>query len=687
VGRPWTEHRWAAPVLPLVAVGLLAVTIWLDAATAEEGPGIELAPGFGWPYAAIGVVLGGCCAVVLLHDRRQAFGWALGWLALFWGLDGLSQSYVRYGVRADEALAGVNAALWVLNRLGALLPLTIAVLLLIFPTGRFLAGRWGRAGQASVVVMLVSALLVIVAPANGRGTDVAVPAGVDLDVGAVPMPSAFTDVAVPATIALTVLGLLVSMASVVVRYRRAAGLERDRMRWLLWSVLAMVVVIALSAFTDLTVVRDATIFVVASLPAIALTIGIVRPQVVPVLDLLNATVVLAALSVVLVAVDLLAVALLDRLVGDALHERQVVILVLLLTVLLYGPLRQRLSLVVRRLVYGDRNRPYDVVAGLASTLERADEGAEQLAVVADAVASAFGVGYVRVEVDRPSGERLAATHGSAPAEVRALPITYREQEVGRVLLPARGLRSRLSRRDEQLLADLVRQAATAARTSQLADELQDNRERLVVAREEERRRIRRDLHDGLGPSLSGVVYQLESARLLVDKDPEAAKRTIAGLSGHVQDVVADVRRLVHDLRPPALDDRGLVGALAQQAERITGSGGPAVTVDAAELGSLPAAVEVAAFRIAGEALTNVARHANARRATVRLLRQDRDLLVEVADDGTGIDPEAQAGVGLVSLRERAAELGGRIDVTCPASGGTVVSARLPLAHHSEGEPS
>ena len=232
------------------------------------------------------------------------------------------------------------------------------------------------------------------------------------------------------------------------------------------------------------------------------------------------------------------------------------ILVLLLTVLLYGPLRQRLSSVVRRLVYGDRTRPYDVVAGLASTLEQADEGSEQLAVVADAVASAFGVGYVRVEVDRPSGERLTATHGTAPAEVRTLPITYRDQEVGRVLLPARGLRSRLSRRDEQLLADLVRQAATAARTSQLADELQDSRERLVVAREEERRRIRRDLHDGLGPSLSGVVYQLESARLLVDKDPHAAKETIAGLSGHVQDVVADVRRLVHDLRPPALDDRG-----------------------------------------------------------------------------------------------------------------------------------
>ena len=148
------------------------------------------------------------------------------------------------------------------------------------------------------------------------------------------------------------------------------------------------------------------------------------------------------------------------------------------------------------------------------------------------------------------------------------------------MLPARGLRGRLSRRDEQLLGDLVRQAATAARTSRLADELQDSRERLVVAREEERRRIRRDLHDGLGPALSGVVFRLESAKLLVERDPAAAVAHIEATSDHVQDVVADVRRLVHDLRPPALDDRGLVGALQQHAEGLS-SNGLVVRVEAA----------------------------------------------------------------------------------------------------------
>ena len=673
------RERYVVPLLfPVLTAVLLAASAIVDAATPAAGPGVDLAPGVGWTFAALGLVIGICGGVVLRFDPGQRFGWLLGGFGLFWGLDGLSQSWVRFGIRSDEALAGVGTALWFLNRFGAFLPMTVAALLLIFPAGRFLAGRWGLAGMAALGAMAAAATLVVVAPATGRMAEVDLPQGVDLDAGALPLPDVLTDLVLPVANTLTIVGVLVAMASVVVRHRRAVGSERDRTRWLLWSVEAGGVLLALSLLTGVTVISDVVLFVVAVLPAVAVTIGIVRPTLVPVQDLINGTLVFALLSLSLVVVDLLVVAGLSAVLDDSLDERQVVVVVLLLTVMLYGPLRQRLSATVRRLVLGQREAPYDVVAGLASTLERSDEGAEQLAAVTEAVAAAFGIGFVRLEVDRASGERLVATHGSEPAEVRTLPITYREQEVGRVVLPLRGLRSRLTRRDERLLGDLVRQAASAARTGQLAEQLQDSRERLVVAREEERRRIRRDLHDGLGPSLSGVVYQLESARLLVDKDPERAKRTIAGLSGLVQDVVADVRRLVHDLRPPALDDRGLVGALTQHAEQVTATGTSEVTVDAGDLGALPAAVEVAAYRIVNEALTNAARHAGASRVAVRLLVDERALLVEVADDGSGIPPDAQAGVGLVSLRERAAELGGRSEVTCPAAGGTTVRAWLPL---------
>jgi signal transduction histidine kinase len=678
VTRPSDDRRWAVLLIPLLAAGLLVLTIGLDLVTPASGPGVDLASGPGWPYAAIGLVFGLCSGAVLRHERRQGFGWALAGIALFWALDGLSQAYVRYGIRPDEALPLVNGTLWFLNRFGAFLPMTVAVLLAIFPTGRFLVGGWGRTTKVALVSMTLAALLAILAPADDRVGDVDLPPDVDLDAGAVPMPAAFVDIAIPVSAAVMVLGLLVTMASVVVRYRRASGLERDRMRWLVWSVVVMAAAVGLSTFSEAGAARDATIFVIASLPPVAMTIGIVRPTLVPVQELLSGTAVLALLSATLLVVDLGVVAGLDALLGDDLGQRQVVLVVLLLTALLYVPLRQRLSSVVRRLLLGERGRPYDVVAGLATALEQVEEGPEQLAAVADAVAATFGVHYVSLEVDRAGGERLVATRGTRPAEVRTLPIAYRGQEVGRVVLPARGLRSRLSHRDEQLLGDLVRQAATAARTSQLADALQESRERLVVAREEERRRIRRDLHDGLGPSLSGLVFQLESARLQVDKDPDAAQRSIAATSGLLQDVVADVRRLVHDLRPPALDDLGLVGALRQQVERISATG-PAATVDAGQLGQLSAAVEVAAYRIVSEALTNVVRHASASTAVVRLEVTGDVLLVEVADDGVGIAVNAQAGVGLLSLRERAAELGGRTEVSCPDSGGTVVRAWLPLS--------
>ena len=367
------------------------------------------------------------------------------------------------------------------------------------------------------------------------------------------------------------------------------------------------------------------------------------------------------------------VALLSHTLGG-LDQRRLVTVVLLVTALGYGPLRHRLYAVVQVWILGSRGNRYDVMAGLAASLESVEDGPAQLGAVARAVAEAFGVGYVSVEVDRPGGERLTATIGDRPVEVRTLPITYRDTVVGRLVLPVRGLRSRLSTKDEKLLGDLVRQAATAARTSSLADELQASRERLVNAREEERRRIRRDLHDGLGPVLAGVVYQLETARLLVDREPERAETALSQVSGQVQEIVADVRRLVHDLRPPALDDRGLVGAIRQLAEApaAAGRGGrrrPRRALRGRGGCGLPDRRGVADQR-------GPPRRGRLRPRPPRLHR--RDLVVEVADDGAGIAENVQAGVGLLSVRERAAELGGRTDVICPPSGGTVVRAVLPL---------
>jgi signal transduction histidine kinase len=218
----------------------------------------------------------------------------------------------------------------------------------------------------------------------------------------------------------------------------------------------------------------------------------------------------------------------------------------------------------------------------------------------------------------------------------------------------------------------------AVRSARLAEDLQASRERLVLAREDDRRRIRRDLHDGLGPALGGVAMRIEAAGNALESDPTRARALLQQSRDDIADALADVRRLVHGLRPPALDDLGLLDALGQLVERARLTG-VSVDLDAEELPALPAAVEVATYRIVSEALTNCLRHAEADACRIVLAPDSAGITITVSDDGAGIADDVVAGVGLSSMRERAEELGGRTDVTCPPDGGTVVRAWIPFS--------
>jgi signal transduction histidine kinase len=214
--------------------------------------------------------------------------------------------------------------------------------------------------------------------------------------------------------------------------------------------------------------------------------------------------------------------------------------------------------------------------------------------------------------------------------------------------------------------------------ARLTADLRRSRERLVAAREEERRRLRRDLHDGLGPTLAGLTLKVDAARNLLGDDPATAERLLAELRGQIQTAVGDIRRLVYALRPPSLDQLGLVGALEELAEQC-GQEGPLVELDLpAELPPLPPAVEVAAYRIAQEALTNVVRHSGARRCALGLQLREDGLELLVEDEGRGLASEVRPGVGLASMAERAAELGGACSVGPREGGGTRVRAWLPV---------
>jgi two-component system, NarL family, sensor kinase len=206
--------------------------------------------------------------------------------------------------------------------------------------------------------------------------------------------------------------------------------------------------------------------------------------------------------------------------------------------------------------------------------------------------------------------------------------------------------------------------------------LQHARERLVIAREEERRRIRNDLHDGLAPTLSSLQLQMGAVRNLIRQNPEQAETLISELREDMRNATAEIRQLVYNLRPPMLDELGLVGAIRNS--RFQGSEIHIKVTAPDPMPTLPAAVEVAAYRIASEALHNVIKHAQASTCEIRIEIDGECLFLKVIDDGKRIPADSQAGVGLNSMKERAAELGGALTIQSNEPSGTCVIARIPI---------
>jgi signal transduction histidine kinase len=272
-----------------------------------------------------------------------------------------------------------------------------------------------------------------------------------------------------------------------------------------------------------------------------------------------------------------------------------------------------------------------------------------------------------------------ATFGRPGTASESIPLKHEGQQVGVLLVGVRSGEDALGAADRQVLEVLAAPVAVALHAVLLSQELQRSRERLVAAREEERRRLRRDLHDGLGPILTAVTLKADAARSALEVAPGRADALLAELRGDAKQAIGDLRRAVYDLRPAALDELGLLGALDEQVDRFTRQGLSIGLHTPPALPVLPAAVEVAAYRICTEALTNIARHAQAHQVTITVAI-DGDLCLEVQDDGTASAANGhrwRPGVGLQSMAERVAEVGGTFQAGPTPAGGRV-QASLPL---------
>jgi signal transduction histidine kinase len=329
---------------------------------------------------------------------------------------------------------------------------------------------------------------------------------------------------------------------------------------------------------------------------------------------------------------------------------------------------------------------YRVVSALAFRMEYTQAPDELLTSVAELISTELRLPYVLIEIEHTAWPDGSAEYGAPVGELLALPLTYQGYPAGRLVVSGRSAGRAVSRRDRRVLLDVAKHAGAALHTARLLGDLRESLDRVLYAREEERRRLRHELHDSVGPILAGISLGLHAARRVMRSDAEQADQLIMHLEQELQAAIGEVRRLFETLRPPALDQLGLLPAIKEQIDLLatrmrTDEDSPQhVSFElnsSGDLASLPAIVEVAAYRIVCEALTNVARHSGARTCTVTLGR-DKGLRVEVVDDGVGISGRPGRGLGLGSMRERAAELGGTFVIDAPTRGGTRIVARLPI---------
>jgi signal transduction histidine kinase len=649
----------AAAALGYWAVGVVA---HLASPAADRGPLLDT------PEPVVGPAMAIVGAVLLGRVPGQRVLQLMTFIGCFACVYAGSVGLTTYGFAAtgDPALVFRIAAwltLW--TWVPAFVPFA-TVLPLVFPDGRPLSRRWRPvvvAAWSLVGTMAVLAAFTNIQPEGDQPANLLAVDVLDPYLGAV---QTLLDPFLPA---LAVLGL----ASLVLRFRRADPQGRRQIAWVGYS-LGVAVLASFVAPPPLNVVATVAV-------PVAIGIAVVRYRLFGIDLVLNRTLVGTALLACSALVYVAVVGWLGGLTGSP--DPRVGFAGAVAVAAVFHPLYVRIQRAVDRLLHGHRGDPYRVLGRVTEALRGAGSPRHALDQAVTAVAAELKLPAVTVQVDRPDATPVVASVGDPALAVHDFPLRWHDDVVGTLRAAHRPGTAGLDAVDQSLLVDVGTQIAAVGFALRLGTDLERSRDRLVTAREEERRRIRRDLHDGLGPQLASAVMALDVASRALGQEPSRAVPLVATARTQLHEAVGDVRRIVHGLRPPALDDLGLLSALqASGPALLQRDGGPPhirVEGDGA-LDDLPAAVEVAAFRTAQEAMTNAVRHAGAEHITVQVTGGPDAVVVEVVDDGRGCPPDAPAGLGLQSMRDRAAELGGSCAIVPVPGGGTRVTAVLPLDH-------
>lgn len=432
-----------------------------------------------------------------------------------------------------------------------------------------------------------------------------------------------------------------------------------------------------------TLVTSNEMGIIGLIVPVAVVFAIQRHRLWNIDPIINRTLVYFSLSAVIVGLYIILVEITGNVLQTGLSLPSSILATGSVTIM-FQPIRRGVQRTVDRVMYGQRDDPVIVFQRLAQQMESSTLPTNILPNLAQTIAQTLKIPYVSILLADDTGQmKTAATWGTPSTHTEAIALMYQNDVLGNLVVAQRGAQESFNQQELSLLSSIAAITATTVRAVQLSHDLRRSRQRIVTAREEERRRIRRNLHDGLGPQLASQTLGLEAISQLMLVNPEKAQALLEALKSQAQEAILDVRRLVYDLRPPALDDLGLVGALRQTANRYETELLRFSFEIANNLPDLPAAVETAIYRVAQEAMTNVVRHAHATVCNVHLYCEENQLVIDVRDNGQGLNSEAQSGVGLQSMLERAAELNGTCVIDPLPDGGTRVRAQFPLEVYND----
>jgi signal transduction histidine kinase len=656
VRHPEAMRRSVAVVAALLALAGECVAIAVSSAGEHR-----------WNEAAVGSVVLAYAAVGLLivwHRPANPIGRIALAAAAIWGPGQALTDLGANALREDPANRTAALASAVGSTLGGLPWLMLVLWLpLVFPDGGGPDTRLRRTARRVVAATIACFLAVSVLSPNLTRIEFD---GIDSPIG---LPHAFEtpmDGMAGLSLLLGLASICLAVACLVQQYRRGGPLGRQQT--LIFGLAFVPPMVAFAA--SVTDSAGPWVFGVSTLPLpLAIGVAVLQRRLYDLPLVVNRS---ATYALLWAAIATLYAVVVGG-VGAMLRQQGAAWLPWLaagVVAVSFAPLRDALQRAANRLTFGQWSQPAEVLARTSRRLADAGDVGGLLGSLAAELADDLRLGHVQIT---GRDGRVLAMAGPPASDLDELPLTAYGETVGALRWKRRSLRAS----DRELLSGVATQLGAVVHADGLLASVRAAQERLVLAREEERRRLRRDLHDGLGPALAALMLQVDTLHNTVHE--QATRSALLELRGRIQDTVIDVRSIVEGLRPAALDDLGLVESIRQLTTRFSRDDSPAIVLEADPVPPLPAAVEVGAYRIVQESVTNAVRHARASRVRVGLHLRDGCLEVCVSDDGTGHLVPRPDGVGLGSMRERAEEIGGRLEVVATPGQGTKVHARLPVA--------